>query len=122
MNFDYVEKIGALEVQQKTYFYELLAYFLTYSLRGILFMEGIADNERIERAKWLNEIAHRITYKIFFIQKGKPNFYTEEEIWNIVLQNAEKHPKTLEDVTSAIEMSYKFVIENESDEVQTDDL
>ena len=122
MTFNFVESIGVLEEKQKMYFYELLAYFLTYSLRGILFMEGISDEERIERAKWLNEIAHRITYKVFFIQKGRPNFYTEEEIWNVVLQNAEKHPKTLEDVTSAIEMSYKFVIENESDEVRTNDL
>jgi hypothetical protein len=117
MNFDYVEAIGALDNKQKTYFYELLAHFITNSMRGIVFMEGIPDEERVERVKWLNEIAHRITYKVFFIQKGKPDYYSEEEIWNIVLQNAEKHPNTLEDITSAIETSYKYVIDHESDSV-----
>ncbi len=118
MDFNFVEKIGEFDAQQKTYFYQLLAVFTSDSMRGILFMDGISDEERVERAKWLNEIAYRITYKIFWIQKGKSEFYSEEEIWNIVLQNAEKHPKTLEDVNSAIELSYKYVLENESDKAQ----
>ncbi len=117
MSFDFVETIGALDEQRKVYFYELLAYFLTYSMRGILFSEGIPDDERIERAKWLNEIAHRITYKIFALQKARVD-YSEEEMWKIILQNREKHPKTEEDVTSAIEMSYKYVIDHESDKIQ----
>ena len=118
MGFSFVESISALDDDQKTYFYQLLAHFLTVSMRGILFGEGIPEADQIERAKWLNEVAHRITYKIFFIQKGRSNFYSEEEIWNIVLLNAEKHPKTFEDLSSAIEMGYKFVLENESDKVQ----
>lgn len=117
MNFEFVEKIGALEDEQKSYFYELLAHFLTVSMRGIMFFEGIPAEERIERAKWLNEIAHRITYKVFFLQKGRVDL-SEEEIWSMIRQNAEKHPKTLEDVTSAIELSYKYVIDNESDKTQ----
>ena len=31
----------------------------------------------------------------------------------------EKHPKTAEDVNAAIEMSYKYVIDNESDKYQS---
>lgn len=61
MKFDYLEKIEALNAKQRVYFYELFAHFLTVSLRGVLFTEGIADPERVARAKWLNEIAHRIT-------------------------------------------------------------
>src|SRR5688500_6433641 len=117
MSFNFVESVGALENEQKTYFYELLAHFLTVSMRGILFMEGIPEDERVERAKWLNEIAHRITYKVFFLQKGRTD-YSEEEIWNIILQNAERHPKTLEDAVAAVELSYGYVLENESDQAQ----
>jgi len=117
MNFNFIESIGALEKEQKTYFYELLAVFLTVSMRGILFMEGIPEDERVERAKWLNEIAHRITYKVFCVQKARTD-YSEEEIWNIILQNAERHPKTLEDAVMAVEMSYRYVLENESDKAQ----
>jgi hypothetical protein len=64
MNFNYTEKIGALNPKQQLYFYEQFAHFLTFSMRGILFTESIDDSERIKRAKWLNEIAHQITYKI----------------------------------------------------------
>ncbi len=117
MNFNFVESIGALEKEQKTYFYELLAHFLTVPMRGILFMEGIPEDERIERAKWLNEIVHRITYKVFCVEKGRTD-YSDEEIWNMILQNAEKHPKTLEDAVMAIESSYGYILKNESDKSQ----
>ncbi len=117
MNFNFVESIGALEKEQKNYFYELFAHFLTVSMRGILFFEGIPEDERIERAKWLNEISHRITYKVFFLQKGRTD-YSEVEIWEMIQQNAEKHPKTLEDVTAAIDLSYGYVLDNESESAQ----
>lgn len=117
MNLEFVERISELDDEQKTYFYELLSHFLTVSMRGILFFEGIPAEERIERAKWLNEIAHRITYKVFFLQQGRVDLL-EDEIWGMINQNAEKHPKTMEDVTSAIENSYKYVIDNESDKAQ----
>lgn len=50
-DFDYSEKIGALNPQQRIYFYQLFAHFLTVSMRGVLFFEGIPDNERVECAK-----------------------------------------------------------------------
>lgn len=117
MSINFVESIGALEDKQKNYFYDLFAHFLTDSMRGILFFEGIPEDERIERAKWLNEIAHRITYKVFYLQKGRAD-YSEEEIWKMIGQNAEKHPKTWEDVTAAIELSYGYVLDNESEAAQ----
>lgn len=115
MNFNYTEKIGAFDEKQRLYFYELLAHFLTVSLRGILFSEGIRDSERVERAKWLNEIAHRITYKIFVMHKKPDAEWSDREIWEMMLKNIENHPATEADVNAAIELSYGYVADNESE-------
>ena len=114
MNFDYLEKIEALNSRQRVYFYELFARFLTVSLRGVLFTEGIADTERVERAEWLNEIAHRITYKIFVMDKKPDARWTDAEILEMIQMNVEKYPPIERDVNAAIEMSYGYVPENES--------
>ncbi len=115
MDFNYLEKIGALNPQQRLYFYELFAHFLTVSMRGILFTEGMADSERVERAKWLNEIAHRITYKIFVMDKKPDAKWTDAEILEMIRMNIEKYPPIEQDVSAAIELGYGYVIENESD-------
>lgn len=114
MNFNYPEKIEALSPRQRTYFYELFAHFLTVYMRGVLFTEGIADSERVERAKWLNEIAHRITYKIFVMDKKPDAKWTDAEIQEMIEINIGKHPAIESDVLAAIETSYKYVLENES--------
>ena len=113
MNLNYPETINALNPAQRLYFYELFAHYLTVSMRGILFMEGIADSERVEQAKWLNEIAHRITYKIFYLQKDRYE-WTESDTWEMIEKNVAKNPSIAEAVNAAIEMSYSYVLENES--------
>jgi hypothetical protein len=114
MNFNYPEKIEALSPKQRLYFYELFAHFLTVYMRGVLFTEGIVDSERVERAKWLNEIAHRITYKIFVMNKKPDAEWTDAEIQEMIEMNIEKHPAIRTDVNAAIETSYHYVLENES--------
>ncbi|HVE55445.1 MAG TPA: hypothetical protein VNB22_01365 [Pyrinomonadaceae bacterium] len=114
MKFDYLEKIEALNFQQRVYFYELFAHFLTVSLRGILFTEGIADSERVERAKWLNEIAHRITYKIFVMDKKPDARWSDAEILEMIQMNIDKYPAIEADVGAAIDMSYGYILENET--------
>jgi hypothetical protein len=113
MNIKYSEKIEALEFQQRLYFYELFAHFLTVSIRGVLFTEGVADSERVERAKWLNEISHRITYKIYVMDKKPDAKWTEREIQEMIQMNIEKFPPIETDVNAAIEMSYGYIMENE---------
>lgn len=119
MNFNYPEKLEALSPQQRLYFYELFAHFLTVYMRGVLFSEGIVDSERVERAKWLNEIAHRITYKIFFMNKRPEIKWSDAEIQEMIEMNIKKHPAIETDVIAAIEMSYGYVMENESEAAQT---
>jgi hypothetical protein len=114
MKFNYLEKVEALNSKQRVYFYELFAHFLTVSLRGVLFTEGIDDSERVERAKWLNEIAHRITYKIFVMDKKPDARWTDAEILEMIQMNIEKYPAIEQEVDAAIEMSYGYVLENES--------
>jgi hypothetical protein len=115
MNFNYPEKIETLNPQQRLYFYELFAHFLTVSMRGILFTEGMFDSERVERAKWVNEIAHRITYKIFVMNKNPDVKWTDTEIQEMIQMNIDKYPAIETDVFAAIEMSYGYIIENESE-------
>lgn len=117
MNFNYPEKIEALNPKQRIYFYELFAHFLTVQMRGVLFTEGMVDSERVERAKWLNEIAHRITYKIFFMNKRPKAKWTETEIQEMIQMNIEKHPAIKTEVDAAIEISYGYVLENESESI-----
>ena len=114
MNFQFTEKVEKLEPKQRLYFYELFAHFLTVSIRGVLFTEGIADLERIERAKWLNEISHRITYKIFVMHKKPDAKWTDTEIQEMIQMNVEKYPSIETDVNTAIEMSYGYIMENET--------
>ena len=116
-NFNYPEAIGALNAKQRICFYELFAHFLTVSMRGILFFEGVPDPERVERAKWINEIAHRITNKVYIMRKEPEVKWTDEEIWQIIQMNTAKHPATEADVNIAIEMSYGYVLDNESGSV-----
>jgi hypothetical protein len=115
MNFNFPEKIEALTPRQRLYFYQLFAHFLTVSMRGVLFTEGFVDAERVERAKWLNEIAHRITYKIFVMSKKPEAKWTDAEIREMIEMNIEKYPAIETDVTSAIELSYGYTIENETE-------
>lgn len=114
MSFNFPETIGALNPEQRLYFYELFAHFLTVSMRGILFFEGIPDSERVDRAKWLNEIAHRITYQVFLLQKNRAK-RTETDIWEMIEKNVEKNPATEADVNAALEMSVNYVRDHESD-------
>lgn len=115
MNFDAAKKVENLTDRQKRYFYELLAHFLTVSMRGVLFTENIPDAERVERAKWLNEIAHRISFKIYQTDKNPEARWPDAEIEQMIAANAAKHPAVEEDVRAALELSYGYVIENESE-------
>ena len=119
MNFDYLEKIEALNPRQRMYFYELFAHFLTVSMRGVLFTEGMTDTERVERAKWLNEIEHRITYKIFVMDRKPDAKWTDAEILEMIQMNIEKYPPIETDVNAAIELSYNYILENESESQST---
>ncbi len=116
MKFNYIEEISAFRPRQRKCFYELLASFLTVSMRGILFSEGIPDEERIDRAKGINEIAHRITYKVFSLDNNPSAKTTEAEIWTIIKKILEKHPVEA-DLEYALNLAYNYVIENHSDDL-----
>jgi hypothetical protein len=117
MNFNFTEAVSALDPRRKLIFYELFAHHLTVVTRGVLFFEGIADKERIERAKWLNEIAHRVTFNVFALGKGAPEF-TDADILEMIGQNVRKDPRIEADVEIALENSYGYVIRNESDSAE----
>lgn len=116
MNFDYPELISALNPVQRLRFYELFAHFLTVSMRGILFFEGIPDQNRVERAKWLNEIAHRITYKVFAMQKNQSK-NNDADVWQMIRINVEKDLAIEADVNAALELSYNYLIANEIESI-----
>lgn len=113
MNFKFTETIADFNPQQRLYFYECFAHFLTVSMRGILFGEGIPDAERVDRAKWLNEIAHRITAKVFVHQKHHTK-WAESDFWEMIKLNLDKNPLVEPDIKRALEWSFSVVRENDS--------
>jgi hypothetical protein len=114
MIINFPETIGALNPEQRLYFYELFAHFLTVFMRGVLFSEGIPDSERVDRAKWLNEIVHRITYKIFVMQKNLFE-WTESDIIEMIKMNVEKNPAIEADVNAAIEFCFSYMRDSAND-------
>ncbi len=85
-------------------------------MRGILFAEGIPDPERVDRAKWLNEIAHRITSKVY-VSRLNLHEWTESDIWEMIKGYVEENPAIEEEVNAAVKWSYGSVRNNESDRI-----
>jgi hypothetical protein len=109
MAFDYPNSIGALTQDGRLLFYELLAHNLTIGIRAICSDEEIADAEKVDRMKWINEILHRVTSKIRILRLNEQE-WPEEEFWQViqgwVSQNMAIEPL----VNSAVLWSYQSVI------------
>lgn len=110
MTINYQEAITLLSPNERLYFYELFAHQLTSSIRGVLFTEELSDIERVDRAKWLNEINHRITFNIFFLDKENSQQLNESQIWEMINQNVEKNTAIAETVNTAMKHSYDLTM------------
>jgi hypothetical protein len=106
MNFDFPTLIGALSEEERIRFYEILAHNLTVSVRAIWSDEQLADGERVERMKWINEIMHRVVMKSAYLRM-KRNEDSETDSWEGIKHWVAQCPDLGAEVEWAIERSYE---------------
>ena len=108
MDFDYAKQIGELSAEQRLTFYESFACNLTISIRGIWSDDELADAEKVDRMKWINEIMHRITAKISVTRRNEHE-WTEQDIWGMIKGYVAQNPGIRGEVGTAILHSYSHV-------------
>lgn len=111
-NFDYVKNIVELTLEQKRKFYVLFAHNLTVSVRAIWSDENLTDGEKIVGMKQINEIMHRLIFRIeelYKISKVEDDSWTEEDFWNLIKHYcSENHEILAGKVGWAIKLSYDY--------------
>jgi len=81
----FAEQIGKLSDEQRLHFYEMLAHNLTVGIRGIWSDERIDDTEKVDRMKWVNEILHSVTARVYVLRL-KTHEWTEEDFERLILE------------------------------------
>jgi hypothetical protein len=66
--FNYAERIGALTDEQRLHYYEVLGHQLTVAARMVWSDDKLTDAQKVSRLKWLNEILHRVTAKVYTLR------------------------------------------------------
>lgn len=109
--FEYVKNISELTLEQKRKFYVLLAHNLTVSVRAIWSDENFSDTEKIEGMKWINEIIHRLVFrieKLHKITKLEDDSWTEEDFFQSINHWISQNYKIVAGhINWAIKSSYK---------------
>jgi ribosome-binding ATPase YchF (GTP1/OBG family) len=106
---EYAKKIGALDEELRLRFYENFAHELTIFFRGIWSDENLPDTEKVEQMKWINEIQHAVTAKVYEMRR-KLNDWSEEDFQRLI-QDYINTCKDIEPlIESAIGYSYKHAI------------
>lgn len=109
MSFNFVEQVNKLTPEQKLHFYELLAHNLTISIRGVWSDSSINDAEKLEQIKWINEVSHRMTAKIWVLRLNTHE-WTEIDIWHLISSTVDQKPNIQGHLTSAITQSYQSIM------------
>jgi hypothetical protein len=104
----FAENMVKLTEEQRLHYYEVLAHNLTVGIRGIWSDERIDDAEKVDRIKWVNEILHRVTAKVYVLRL-KTHVWTEEDFESLVLGYIASHPGIAEEVGKAVRRSYQTV-------------
>ena len=100
------ERMAKLSDEQRLHFYEVLAHNLT--VRGIWSDERISDAEKVERLKWVNEILHSVTAKVYVLRL-KTHEWTEEDFERLLLESVAAHPGIADEVGWAVRFSYHAI-------------
>ena len=108
MGFDYADRIGGLSDEQRLHFYEVLAHNLIVSIRSVWSDESLADAEKVDRIKWINEILHRVTAKVWVLRL-KSHEWTETDFADEIRHWVSQNQAIAGEVGWAIKSSYKAV-------------
>src|SRR5262245_37981913 len=104
----FAEQIAELSDEQRLHFYEVLAHNLTVGIRGIWSDESIGDAEKVEQMKWINEVQHRVTAKVYVLRL-KTYEWTEEDFESLLLESVTAHPGIAHEVGWAVRFSYRTI-------------
>ena len=104
----FAEWMARLDEGQRLHFYEVLAHNLTVAIRGVWSDPSISDTEKVERMKWVNEILHRATAKVWVLRL-KTHEWTEEDFGSLVQGYIDQHPGIKKEVIAAVNRSYQTV-------------
>src|SRR3954462_1383178 len=104
----FAEQMAKLNESQRLHFYEVLAHNLTVSIRGVWSEQSINDAEKIERIKWINEILHRATAKVWVLRLNTHE-WTEEDFGSLMAGYVADCPGIAGEVRAALDRSYRAV-------------
>jgi hypothetical protein len=86
----FAERMALLAEEQRLHFSEVPAHNLTVAIRGVWSDEHLSDAEKVERIKWINEILHRATAKVYVLRL-KTHEWTEEDFGSLARGYADSH-------------------------------
>jgi hypothetical protein len=104
----FAEQMAKLSDEQRLHFYEVLAHNLTVAIRGIWSDERTSDAEKVGRMKWVNEILHRVTAKMYVLRL-KTHEWSEEDIESLFMDYIASHQDIASEVGWAVRFSYQTV-------------
>jgi hypothetical protein len=81
----FAKRMRELSHEQRLHYYEILAHNLTVAVRGIWSDEQTDDAEKVDRMKWMNELLHRVTAKVYVLRL-KTHVWTEEDSGSLILE------------------------------------
>ncbi len=105
--FDYPSRIGALTPEKRLHFYEVLAHQLTVVARMIWSDDSLDDHGKVTELKWLNEILHRVTAKVYVLRL-QTHEWTEEDSLLAIGESVSHAPGLGTRVGQAIRLSYSI--------------
>jgi hypothetical protein len=115
MAFDYAAQIGGLPDEQRLHFYEVLAHQLTVVVRMIWSDDALADTQKVSQLKWLNEILHRVTAKVYTLRL-RTHEWTEADSFDDILHWVGQEPALALRVGGAVTLSFEIVTGQPADQ------
>jgi hypothetical protein len=116
--FDYAKRIGELPHEQRLHFYEVLAHNLTVAVRCVWSDERISDAGKVDQLKWINEILHRVTAKVYVLRL-RTHEWTETDFADIIRDYIKLNPVIAGLVGWAVTSTYKSITGTSADETAT---
>ena len=107
----FAERMNALTSGQRLHFYEVLAHNLTVEVRGIWSDDALSDAEKVDRMKWVNEVLHSVTAKVWVLRLGTHE-WTEDDFGDLLAECAASHPGMQPALSAAVSRSYRAVTDD----------
>ena len=108
MSFDYAIAIGSLPHEARLHFYEVLAHQLTVAVRSVWSDGSISDADKVEGMKWINEILHGVTAKVYVLRL-RTHEWSEADFASGIAHCISMSPAIEPAVNDAVERSFRIV-------------